>query len=209
MSGKFLPAVFLGLMLAGCQHFSATRVEEVASQKPSQATLQKVLLVGLTTTPEAQAAMEKEFARQLGSRYQVVLASQWFPGEKQPLRDEVVGRARAEGITGVLSVRLLSYDVANDKQPSSSFSLYTPAREPGARVGWSQDPWVAGTNGPAGEAPVAIEGQAMIETRLHDVASGQVVWEARSRTVHRGNAAKELEGFVFSVLLELRKSGWL
>jgi hypothetical protein len=208
VSSRLFVCLLLSVLLSGCQHFSATRVEEVTSQRPSPATLQKLLLVGITTTSAVQATMEKEFARQLGDRYQVVLASQWYPGEKQPLRDEVVARMKAEGVTGVLAVRLLSYEVASDTQPASAFSLYSPGRTPGARVGWDQDPWIAGASGPMGEAPVVAEGNAMVESRLYDVASGKVVWEARSRTLHHGNAEKELEGFVFSILQQLRKSGW-
>lgn len=205
MKKALLLMPLLAALLGGCQVFSGTRVEDVTSQKPAPATLQKVLLVGVTTTPQVQADMEQAFARQFGKHgRQVVLASQWFPGEKEPMRDEVVQRIRAEGVTGVLAVRLLSYEVGEAGPAEPGFSLKAPARAPGARVGWDQDPWLEA----AAPAPVPSR-RAEVETRLYDVATGQVVWQARSRTQIRSNAAAELDGFVFAIMSELHRSGWL
>ncbi|MCC2638033.1 MAG: hypothetical protein K0Q68_1752 [Moraxellaceae bacterium] len=196
----------LAALLGGCHVFSGTRVEEVVSQPPVPATLGKLLVVGITTTPAIQADMEQALARELGKQgRQVVLASQWFPGEKAPLRDEVVQRVKAEGVTGVLAVRLLSYEVADPQAPVSGFSLHAPARAPGARVGWEQDPWLDGPQ----QGMDLPQRKAAVETRLYDVATGKVVWEARSRTLLRSDAREELEGFVHAILMELRKSGWL
>lgn len=203
-----LVLLLAALSLGGCQMFSATRVEGVTSQAASRAVLRKPLVVGITVTPEVQSSMEREFARQLGTQREVLLASRLFPGEKLPLRDEVVARVREEGVTGVLAVRLLSYEVGDEAAREPVFSLRAPERVPGTRVGWTQEPWVAGA-APARDMPVAVEGEAVVETRLYDVATGEVVWEARTRTRHRGNSARELEGFVFSLILELRKGGWL
>lgn len=205
---KALIAVLLAASLAACQMLSGTRVESVTGQAATPATLQKLLLVGVTTSPEMQSAMEKEFVRQLGGKHETVLASQWYPGEKQPLREEVVVRVKAEGVTGVLVTRVLSYEVAPSPEADPAFSLHTPGRAPGTRVGWADDPWMAGAEPSPREGPVAVEGKAVLETRLYDVASGKVVWEARTVTAHKGNAARELEGFVARVVSELHKGGW-
>lgn len=196
----------LAALLGGCQGFGAgTRVEEVSSGRPLAGTLDKVLLVGITTTPQLQAGMEEAFAREFGRhRRVVVLASQWFPGEKEPLREEVVARVKAEGVTGVLVARLLSYEVGEPEPAAPGFTLKAPARTPGARVGWDQDPWLD----PA-QAPALPQRKAVVETRLYDVASGRVVWSARSRTVLRSDTGEELAGYVQAIMLELYKSGWL
>lgn len=196
----------LASLLAGCHVLGAgTRIEDVSAGKPVTATLDKVLLVGITTTPRLQADMEQAFARALAPhKRSVVLASQWFPGDKEPLREDVVARVRAEGVTGVLVVRLASYELGEPEPAEPGFSLKAPARTPGARVGWDQDPWLD----PA-QAPALPQRKAVVETRLYDVASGQVVWSARSRTVLRSDAGEELTGFVDAIVLELRKGGWL
>lgn len=195
----------LALPLGGCQVFSGTRVDDVVSDKPAAATMQKVLLVGVTATPKVQADMEQAFARELGKHgRQVVLASQWFPGEKEPMRDDVVQRIRAEGVTGVLAVRLLSYEEGEAAPEAPGFSLKAPARVPGARVGWDQEPWLDMSP----QQPVP-QRKALVETRLYDVATGKVVWQAHSRTLLKEDASKELNGFVFAILLEMRRSGWL
>lgn len=206
MKKTLLLLPLLAALLGGCQVFSGTRVEEVVSQPPLPATLGKLLLVGITTTPAIQADMEKAFAHELGKQgRQVVLASQWFPGEKEPLREDVVQRVKAEGVTGVLAVRLLSYEVADPQAPVSGFSLHAPARAPGVRVGWEQDPWLDGSQ----QGMALPQRKAAVETRLYDVATGKVVWEARSRTLLKSDAREELDGFVYAIMMELRKSGWL
>lgn len=202
------PSLFLlpllAALLGGCQAFSGTRVESVSSAAPAPAPLQRLLVVGVTTTPALQAGMEQAFAREFGKHQrQALLASEWFPGEKEPQREAVVQRVKAEGVTGVLAVRLLSYEM--DEVPADpAFSLKAPERAPGTRVGWEQELWV---NGP--QAPVLPQRRALVETRLYDVASGRVVWEARSRTLLRADVQQELDGFVAAIMRELRKSGWL
>lgn len=205
MKKALLLMPLLAALLGGCQVLSGTRVEDVTSEKPAPATLQKVLVVGVTTTPQVQADMEQAFARRLQKHgHQVVLASQWFPGEKEPLREDVVRRIKAEGVTGVLAVRLLSYEVGEAVPEEPGFSLKAPVRVPGARVGWDQDPWLEA----AAPAPLPSR-RAEAETRLYDVATGKVVWQARSRTQLKSNAQAELDGFVFAIMLELHRSGWL
>lgn len=205
MKKALLLMPLLAALLGGCQALSGTRVEAVTSEKPAPATLQKLLLVGVTMTPQVQADMEQAFARRLEKHgHQVVLASQWFPGEKEPLREDVVRRIRAEGVTGVLAVRLLSFEVDDAAPAEPGFSLKAPARAPGARVGWDQDPWIEA----AAPAPMPAR-RAEVETRLYDVATGKVVWQARSRTQIRSDAGKELDGFVNAIMLELHRSGWL
>ncbi|HEX4869806.1 MAG TPA: hypothetical protein VFV15_03660 [Moraxellaceae bacterium] len=203
---RLLPLLPLLAALGGCQLFTAgTRVEEVTSQQASPATLSRLLLVGVTTSPEAQAGMEQAFARELDKPGRtLLLASRWFPGEKEPLREDVLQRVKAEGVTGVLVVRLLSYEVGEPPPPEPAFSLKVPARVPGERVGWEQGPGLDAQ----GPAPLP-QRKAVVETRLYDVATGQVVWQARSRTLMRADDGEELEGFVHAILLELRRGGWL
>lgn len=201
-------------VLGGCQLFSGTQVEEVSSQPPAAVTLSRVLVLGVDTTPEIQKAMEEAFSRRLAGKGRVVLlASDWFPGEKQPSREQVVARVKEEGVTGVLVTRLLNYEVSalREKFPEFSFSLDTPSRTPGERVGWDQDPWVAGFERAQrlrSEAPI-VERKAVVETRLYDTATGQVMWEARSRTVMTDEAAPNFDGFVAAIMAQLKKSGWL
>jgi hypothetical protein len=206
---RFLMLLPLVAMLAAC---GTTRVDDVTSQKPEAATMKKVLVLGVNTTPEIQRAMEEGFSRSLAARDRVVvLASDWFPGEKQPTRDQLAARVKAEGVTGVLVTRLLSYEVSAVQENRPEFSLYSPARTAGARVGWEQDPWVAGFEGadkPREISPV-VERKAVVETRLYDAATGQVMWEAHSKTRLEGDAARNFKGFISVIMAQLRKSGWL
>jgi hypothetical protein len=196
----------IAVLLGGCQMFSGTRMEEVSIRQAAPAVLNRVLLVGITTTPQAQADMEQAFAREFTQRKrEVLLAGRLFPGDRQPLRDEVMQRLKSDGVTGVLVVRLLSYERGVEGAPAPGFSLRAPARDPGTRVGWEQDPWLA--TAPAGGAELAAK--AIVETRLYDVASGEVVWQARSRTLVRSDSRKELDGFVSAIISELRKGGWI
>lgn len=198
----FLP--LLAALLGGCQSLSGTRVESVTGATVAPATLDRLLVVGVTTTPRLQADMEQAFARAFGRHgRKVVLASDWYPGEKEPLRADVIQRVRAEGITGVLSARLLGVEVeAPSEEPA--FSLKAPQRVPGARVGWEQDPWVSEPG-----LPALPQRKARVETRLHDVATGQVVWRAESLTVIRAREEAGVDGFVAAIIAELHKSGWL
>jgi hypothetical protein len=204
--------VVLALPLGGC--ISTTQVDSVTSEKPEAATMQKVLVLGVNSSPEIQKAMEEAFSKRLATaRRQVVLASDWFPGEKQPTREQLAARARAEGVTGVLATRLINYEVnaVQENYPEFSFSLATPGRSPDSRVGWEQDPWVAGFNNAQdirNSAPL-LERKAVVQTRLYDVATGQVMWEAHSKTLLERDAAKNFDGFVSAIMKSLRKSGWL
>jgi hypothetical protein len=211
MKKQAILLLWLVALLAGCQLFSGTRVENVSSQKPLPGTMRKLLVIGVNSTPEIQAEMERDFARSLaGKDRQVVLASQWFPGAKPPSREEVSGKVEAEGVTGVLVVRLLDYEVTGEKEPAPAFSLYTPGRVPGARVGWQQEPWMTGFEDQQGrEVPALLERKALVETNLYDVASRQMVWQAHTRTILRSDNGEEMKGFVFTIVNELRKSGWL
>lgn len=202
--GGLLLLPLLATLLGGCQSLSGTRVESVAGATATTATLDRLLVVGVTTTPRLQADMENAFAAAFerhGRR--VIRASEWYPGEKEPLRAEMIQRVRAEGVTGVLSVRLLGVEV--EAQPEApAFSLKSPQRVPGARVGWEQDPWVSEPG-----LPALPQRKARVETRLHDVASGQLLWRAESLTVIRSPEGAGVDGFVAAIIAELHKSGWL
>jgi|GEM_PF-6398739 len=197
------------LLLAAC---SSTKVDSVTSQKPEAATMKKILVVGVNTTPEIQKAMEEGFSKSLATRDRVVvLASDWFPGEKQPTKDQLAARAKAEGVTGVLVTRLLNYEVSAVQENYPEFSLYSPTRTPGNRVGWEQDPWVAGFENAQqirDNAPV-VERKAVVQTRLYDVTTGQVMWEAHSKTQLERDSARNFEGFISAIKEQLKKSGWL
>lgn len=201
--------VFAGL--AACQSLDGTRVESVTSQKPEAATLGKVLVLGVNTTPEVQRAMEEALSKRLAAPgREVVLASNWFPGEKQPSREQMAARVKAEGVTGVLVTRLLDYEVHPVEEKPREITLFTPPRTPGARVGWEQDPWVADFgNQHQHDAATLVESRAVIETRLYDAVTGQVMWEAHSKTLLEREAAKSLDGFVSAIVAQLKKSGWL
>lgn len=209
---RLLLPVLAALVLAGCQVFSGTRIDSVTSQKPEAATMRKVLVLGVNTTPEVQRAMEEAFSRRLQAPGRdVVLASSWFPGEKQPGRDVVKARALAEGVTGVLVTRLLDYEEAPVEEKTRDFTLFTPPRVPGARVGWAEDPWVAGAAGSGQQHgdDAVVERRAIVETRLYDTATGEVMWEAQSRTLLQRDAARNFDGFVSAIVTQLRKNGWL
>ncbi|MDQ8038340.1 MAG: hypothetical protein REI12_13020 [Pedobacter sp.] len=211
MKRLLLSISLLALFLAGC---SSTQVEQVTSEKPEAAALQKVLVVGVNTTPEIQKVMEEAFSKRLSSsKRTVVLASDWFPGEKQPSRDQVAARAKTEGVTGVLVTRLINYEVTDvqENYPEFYFGLYTPGRTPDARVGWETDPWVRGFNNAQEireNAPL-VERKAVVETRLYNAVTGEVMWEAKTKTLLERDASRNFDGFVSAIMAQLRKSGWL
>lgn len=208
---KVLPLLLLVTGLPACMSLDGTRVESVSSQPPEAATMKKVLVLGVNTTPEVQHAMEAALSKRLsGPDRVVVLASDWFPGEKQPAREQLAARVKAEGVTGVLVTRLLDYEVKPVQEKERDITLFTPPRTPGARVGWEQDPWVAGSADPhQHDSTALVESRAIVETRLYDTATGDVVWEARSKTLLERDAAKSFDGFVSAILAQLKKSGWL
>ncbi|HCT41599.1 MAG TPA: hypothetical protein DF427_10675 [Moraxellaceae bacterium] len=199
------------LLLAGCQMFSGTQVEKVSSQKPEAATMKKVLVIGVKTTPEIQKAMEKAFSERLKKHgTTVVLGSDWFPGAELPTRQQVVERVKAEGVTGVLVTSLLNFEVAAVEEQYSTFILSAPSRTPEARVGWS-DVWVSGHENAQqvrDSAPI-VERTAVIETRLYDAVSEKVVWEARARMEVGLDAERNLDGFVSAIIAQLHRNGWL
>ncbi|MGH8494496.1 MAG: hypothetical protein ACRERR_15515 [Moraxellaceae bacterium] len=211
MKRLLMMAPVLGLLLAGC---SSTQVEQVTSEKPEAAALSKVLVVGINTSPEIQKTMEEAFSKRLASsKRTVVLASDWFPGEKQPTREQIAVRAKAEGVTGVLVTRLINYEVTDVKEnyPEFSFSLAAPSRSPNSRVGWEMDPWVQGFNNAQEireNAPL-VERKAVVETRLYNTESGQVMWQAQTKTLLERDASRNFDGFVSAIMAQLRKSGWL
>ncbi len=204
----FFPAL---LVLVAC---SNTQVQDVMSEKPEAAALSRVLVIGVNATPEIQKTMESAFAKRLASsKRTVLLASDWFPGEKQPSREQLITRAKAEGVTGVLVTRLINYEVTDVKEnyPEFSFSLAAPSRTPDSRVGWESDPWVHGFNNAQeirATAPL-VERRAVVETRLYDAVNGHVMWEARTKTLLERDASRNFDGFVSAIMAQLRKSGWL
>lgn len=205
MTRGLLLLPLLAALLGGCQALSSgTRVERVTGAAATPATLDRLLVVGITTTPRLQADMEAAFARSFARHgRKVELASELYPGEKEPLREQVIQHVRAQGVTGVLVVRLLGVEVeASPEAPA--FSLKAPQRVPGARVGWEQDPWVSEPG-----LPPLPQRKALVETRLYDVATGQVAWQAESRTVIRAQEGAGVDGFVAAIMVELHKSGWL
>lgn len=206
---RFVMLLPLLAMLAAC---SSTRVYDVSSQKANAATMKKILVLGVNTTPEIQKTMETAFFKSLaGKDREVVLTSDWFPGDKQATRDQIAARVKAEGVTGVLVTRLLNYEVAAVQENYPEFSLYSPTRTPGTRVGWEQDPWVAGFENAhqiRENAPL-VERKAVIETRLYDASTGQVVWEAHSKTQMESDAKRNFDGFISTIILQLKKNGWL
>jgi len=111
----------------------------------------------------------------------------------------------------VLVTRLLSYDVSAVQENYPEFSLYSPARTAGNRVGWEQDPWVAGFENAqkTRENSPLVERKAVVETRLYDVATGQVMWEAHSKTRLESDAGRNFKGFISAIMAQLKKSGWL
>lgn len=206
---RFVMLLPLLATLAAC---GTTRIDDVTSQKPEAATMKKILVLGVNTTPEIQRAMEEGFSRSLSGKGRVVvLTSDWFPGEKQPTRDQIAARVKEEGVTGVLVTRLLSYEVSAVQEKHPDFSLYSPPRTPGNRVGWEQDPWVAGSDGvlPGHDVAPVLERKAIVETRLYDAATGQIMWEAHTRTRLESDAGRNFKGFISAIMVQLKKSGWL
>lgn len=214
MKRLWMGGALLALLLTGCQLFSSTQVEQVSSEKPEAATMKKVLVLGINTSPEIQKAMETAFSKRLASgKRTIVLASDWFPGAHQPTREQLAARVKAEGVTGVLVTRLLNYEVVDVKEnyPEFSFSLAAPSRNPDSRVGWEMDPWVNGFENAQeirSTAPL-LERKAVVETRLYDAATGQVMWQAQTKTLLERDASRNFDGFVSAILAQLRKSGWI
>jgi hypothetical protein len=206
-----LAALVTSALLVAC---SSTKVDTVTSQKPEAATMQKVLILGVNTSPEIQKAMEEAFSKRLSnSKRTIVLASDWFPGGKLPTREQIAERAKTEGVTGVLVTRLVNYEVSavQEAYPEFSFALAAPGRSANAPVGWAQDAWVGAYNNAQdirSNAPL-VERKAVVQTRLYDVASGQVMWEANSKTLLERDAAKNFDGFVSAIVGRLGQSGWL
>jgi hypothetical protein len=206
---RFVILLPLLAVLTAC---SSTKMYDVSSQKADVATMKKILVLGVNTTPEIQKAMETAFSKSLaGKDREVVLTSDWFPGDKQATREQIAARVKAEGVTGVLVTRLMNYEVTAVQENYPEFSLYSPTRTPGTRVGWEQDPWVAGFENAQQireNAPL-VERKAVVETRLYDAATGQVVWEAHSKTQLDRDAKRNFDGFISTIIVQLKKNGWL
>ncbi|MDP2228667.1 MAG: hypothetical protein Q8J78_14445 [Moraxellaceae bacterium] len=197
------------LLLAGCQGFAtSTAVESVQSQPASPATLKKILILGVNTTDELRLALEQAFVRQLApAGHEVIPSAAWYPDGKLPTRDVIAERVRAEGVTGVLITRLEGYQEIPVKE-APALVLFTPSRSADTRVGWYQDPWMQALDRSVADRAPLVERQAQVVTRLYDVTSGQVVWEAHSTTVLEKGLERDANGFVTAIVRSLRKSGW-
>jgi hypothetical protein len=188
------------LLLSGCQLFSAARFDEVAGQ-PDAATLRKVLLAGVAM-PEFRQETEQELQRRLqGEGHELILSGQWWPDAEPPAQARMLQRADAEGATGVLVISLQGYADSGSDTGASGFSLYTPSRSPGTRVGWEQE-------GGMRDASVLVGSRALLEARLYDVKTGEAVWQARSAVLLGKDEAAGFRRFAAAVAAELRRSGW-
>lgn len=204
--------VALTLSLGGCQLMtSSTRVESVQSEKPSAATLQKVLVFGINVSDESRLPLEHAFAKALVAPGRtLVLSSDWYPDGKLPTREVIAERVRAEGVTGILVSRLMDYSETAVETDAGEQVLFTPPRNPGTRVGWFDDSWMISMDGlnRRDQAPL-LERKAIVETKLYDAATGQAVWTARTRTLLQENPQRDADGFVQVIVRKLRESGWL
>jgi len=204
-------ALLFPLLLAGCQLLPGnTRVESVHSERPSAATLQKVLVLGISVTDELQAALEKSFVRELGGKdRQIIPSSQWYADGRLPPREQVEARVRAEGVTAVLVMRLENYQEVPVQEPR--VVLFTPPRTAETRVGWAAEPWTGAMEAQQlRERAPLVERRVTVVTRLYDTASQQLVWEAHTQTVLGGDSVKrDAAGFAAAIVRQLRENGWL
>lgn len=207
---RAVAALLLGCLLSGCQLVSSTRLEVESAPLGRQEAAGRLLVVGPTTNPELQLVIEKTFARRLQRGHELSLASISLSGERQPLSDQVITRLKGEGITHVLSVQLLHVETSRKEEKSAGFSLFTPERVPGARVGWQQESWEAGAQAQllAG-GPVVLIRKALLDVQLYDVATARSVWQARAHTLLKGEDGEEFEDFASTTIRALRKDGWL
>lgn len=204
--------ILLVLSLGGCHLMtSSTRIESVQSETPSTVTLKKVLVFGINVSEDSRLPWEQAFAAALAAPGRtLILSSDWYPEGTLPTREVIAERVKAEGVTGVLVTQLVDYSETPVKTDAEDLVLYTPPRNPGARVGWVDDTWMLAMEGLSRRDQVPLlERKAVVETRLYDVATGQIVWEARSRTLLEGNIRRDAEGFVRVIVHKLKKSGWL
>lgn len=188
-----LSALLVVLMLGGCQLFSSTHVEKVTSRKPLEATMSKVLVVGVDATPQVQKAMEEALSRRLAGKGRVVVRA----GEPPRI---AIARVQAEGVTGVLVTRLLDYEGGAVKSFYPSLYLTTP------RDYWERRE-AQRLQGDA--ARMKRKAEVGMETSLRDVSSGQVRWQARVRTQITNEDEPNFDDFAATIVRELRKSGWL
>lgn len=204
--------ILLVLSLGGCHLMtSSTRIESVQSETPSAVTLKKVLVFGVNVSEDSRWPLEQAFVDALAApERELVRSSDWYPDGKLPTREVIAERVKAEGVTGLLVTQLIDYSETPVKTDAEDVILYTPPRNPGTRFGWVDDTWMIVMDGLSrrDQAPL-LERKAIVETRLYDVASGQVVWEARSRTLLEGNMRRDAKGFVRVIVHKLKKSGWL
>ena len=203
--------VFLTMMLGGCHLMtSSTRIESVQSEKPSAVTLQKVLIFGINVSDVSRLPLEQSFAKALGGQGRIlILSSDWYPDGKLPTREVIAERVKAEGVTGILVTQLVDYTETPVKTDTEDHVLYMPPRNPDTRVGWVDDTWMIAMDGLGRRDQMPLlERKAIVETRLYDVASGQAVWEARSRTLLENNLHRDVEGFVQVIVRKLKESGW-
>lgn len=204
--------VVAALSLGGCHLMtSSTRVESVQSEKPSAATLQKVLVFGINVSDESRLPLERAFAKALAAPGRtLVQSSDWYPDGKLPTREVIAARVQAEGVTGVLVTRLMDYAETTLDTDGSDQVLFTPPRNPGTRVGWFDDSWMVTMDGLSRRDQVPLlERKAIVETRLYDTATGQAVWTARTRTLLQENPQRDADGFVRVIVHKLKDSGWL
>jgi hypothetical protein len=166
---------------------------------------------GINVSDESRLPLERAFAKALAAPGRtLVLSSEWYPDGVLPTREVVDARVKAEGITGILVSRLVDYNEVPLNTEADNQVLFTPPRSPGGRVGWMDDTWMITMDGLSrrDQAPL-LERKAIVETRLYDVATGNAVWTARTRTLLQDNVQKDAEGFVQIIVHRLKESGWL
>lgn len=204
--------IALTVLLGGCHlATSTTRVESVHSEKPSSVTLRKVLVFGINVSDESRLPLEQAFAKALSAPdRELVRSSDWYPDGNLPTREVIAERVKAEGVTGILVSRLVDYTETAIETDAEEQVLFTPSRSPGSRVGWFDDSWMIAMDGlnRRDQTPL-LERKAIVETKLYDAASGQVVWTARTRTMLQDDPRRDAEGFVQVIVRRLKESGWL
>ena len=164
--------------------------------------MKKIDVVAVGTSLAGQRAFEDIFAQKLRN-IGVDGVAGWtvIPDEARAAEAPFTTAVTRSGAQGLLVVRLLGVDTRT--QVSTTMMPATGPTWGGWGGGWG------GGFGPA-MVPVTQVSQydlAIVETSLHDVATGRVIWAANTQTLNPSSVQQEAPGFADVIIGQLVARG--
>lgn len=181
------------LVLTGC---ASTRVTETWS-RPGQSALdfEKVLVVAFAPTPDMRRMAENEIV-DTADEFPLVAAHTLFPPGEVKNRDAARARVLADGFDGAVTVHLVALEEQTHQVPIGG-------GHDDPFWGYYGNVWVAGRGLPPAEYRTTRT--LILETRIYDLASGELLWSAQTETFNPQGVESAAHEVARAVVAELKR----